>query len=58
MICEQHFRLKQNGEPFWNCFCRHPELIENYDKAIADKTQTWECHHRMEAVYTRNELIC
>ena len=23
-------------------------LIENYDKAIADQTQTWECHHRKE----------
>ena len=22
--------------------------IENYDKAIADKTQTWDCHHRLE----------
>ena len=22
--------------------------IENYDKAIADKTQTWICHHRLE----------
>ena len=21
-------------------------LIENYDKAIADTTQTWVCHHR------------
>lgn len=23
-------------------------LIENYDKAIADTTQIWECHHRDE----------
>lgn len=22
--------------------------IENYDKAIADKTQTWHCHHKAE----------
>jgi hypothetical protein len=22
--------------------------IENYDKAVADKTQVWECHHRLE----------
>lgn len=22
--------------------------IENYDKAIADTTQTWVCHHRLE----------
>lgn len=23
-------------------------MIENYDKAIADETQTWDCHHRLE----------
>lgn len=23
-------------------------LIENYDKAIADTTQTWHCHHKDE----------
>ena len=23
--------------------------IENYDKAIADKTQTWDCHQKSEA---------
>ena len=23
-------------------------MIENYDKAIADNTQTWQCHHRLE----------
>lgn len=22
--------------------------IENYDKAVADETQTWDCHHRLE----------
>lgn len=22
--------------------------IENYDKAMADTTQTWACHHRLE----------
>lgn len=22
--------------------------IENYNKAVADKTQLWECHHRLE----------
>lgn len=31
-------------------FVREGEMkkIENYDKAIADKTQTWHCHHRLE----------
>ena len=32
-------------------------LIENYDKAIADKEQTWDCHHRREIETSRKELI-
>ena len=48
MVNKQVFRLKKNGEPFRNCFCRHPELIENYAEAMADKTQTWTCHHKFE----------
>lgn len=28
--------------------CEDPCLIENYDKAIADTTQIWHCHHRLE----------
>ena len=28
-------------------------LIENYDKALADTTQTWICHHRRELEPTR-----
>lgn len=28
--------------------CEDIRLIENYDKAVADKTQTWQCHHRAE----------
>ena len=33
--------------------------IENYDKAIADTTQTWVCHHRTEIWWncTRKELL-
>ena len=32
-----------------NKFCRDDiSKIENYDKAIADTTQTWELHHRTE----------
>ena len=30
-------------------FCKEDlSKIENYDKAISDKTQTWHCHHRTE----------
>lgn len=30
-------------------FCKEAiNLIENYDKAMADTTQTWHCHHRDE----------
>ena len=38
-------------------FCRNPELVENYDLAIADTENVWICHHRLEEFYTRKELI-
>ena len=39
-------------------YCREDiSLIENYDKAINDKTQTWECHHRKESQYSAGELV-
>ncbi len=28
--------------------CTTPELIENYEQAVADTTQVWECHHRLQ----------
>lgn len=42
-------------------YCREDiSLIENYDKAIADTTETWECHHRLEIqegkTYSMKEL--
>lgn len=39
-------------------FCKDDfSLIENYDKAIADNTKTWVCHHRRETIYSAKELI-
>ena len=32
--------------------CEDISKIENYDLAIADTTQTWDCHHRMELIAT------
>lgn len=29
-------------------YCEDYHLIENYEKAVADETQMWECHHRAE----------
>ena len=42
--------------------CNTPELIENYDMAVNDKTQLWDCHHRLEITnngdfISRKELI-
>lgn len=36
--------------------CEDISLIENYDNAIADMTQTWDCHHRRGTIYTRDDL--
>ena len=38
-------------------YCKDYTKIENYDLAMSDTTQTWECHHRNERFYTRQELI-
>lgn len=57
MINNSVFLVKKNGEPYSKCFCRHPELIENYDLAVSDTTQTWDCHHRKEELYSKKELI-
>ena len=41
MICEYYAKK----------FCSEDlSLIENYDMAIADTTQTWHCHHRGEVL--------
>ena len=48
MISNQLFSLKKDLAPYKTCYCRAPELIENYDKAIADTTHVWNCHHRLE----------
>lgn len=37
------------NEKYAKSYCKEDiSKIENYDKAIADTTQTWECHHRDE----------
>lgn len=54
MISKKHFRLKKNGEPYGDCFCRTPWLIENYSKAIADSHEVWDCHHRRETHYKKD----
>ena len=50
MICEK--TVKQ--------FCNEDiSLIENYQEAINDNTQTWHCHHRLEIELNKSkkELI-
>lgn len=39
--------------------CEDISLIENYDKAINDNTQMYECHHRNEIILNKyvEELI-
>lgn len=43
MINKQRF-----GENISLSFCKEPEMIENYDRAISDTEETWHCHHRLE----------
>lgn len=57
MINNNAFRTKKNGECYKRSFCAHPELIENYDLAMADTEIVWHCHHRLENIFTKQELI-
>lgn len=44
MINKQRFNSNQKSK----LFCTEPEKIENYELAISDKENVWECHHRLE----------
>lgn len=47
MICLEHAQK----------YCKDAiSMIENYDKAITDQTETWICHHRLGLVHSRKEL--
>ena len=48
MICEYTAKIYCNEDI---------SLIENYDKAIADKEQSWDCHHRRESETSKKQLI-
>lgn len=37
-------------------FCTEYWLIENYDQAVADESQTWCCHHRREIEYNLSRI--
>ena len=37
-------------------YCKDYTKIENYRDAINDKTQTWDCHHRLESCFPRSFL--
>ena len=46
------------SEDYAKSYCKEDiSLIENYDKAIADTTQMWHCHHRRETIFSKSDLI-
>ena len=46
------------NEKYAKAFCRdNISLIENYDKAVYDTTQMWQCHHRRETIFSKSDLI-
>ena len=46
MICLQE--VKKYCKEYWK--------IENYQEAMADETQSWDCHHRFEIDYNMSVL--
>ena len=37
-------------------FCKDYTLIENYEEAVYDPSQTWDCHHILGEILTRQQL--
>ncbi|MCF0114698.1 MAG: hypothetical protein HUJ56_05040 [Erysipelotrichaceae bacterium] len=37
-------------------YCKNLEEVENYDLAVADNSQIWHCHHRLECCFTMEFL--
>lgn len=37
-------------------FCKDYTRIENYEDAVNDTTQTWDCHHILGEILTREQL--
>lgn len=37
--------------------CEDLSKVQNYEAAIADTTQTWDCHHKLEMFMTKKELM-
>ena len=38
-------------------FCKDYTQIENYEEAVNDKSQTWDCHHILGEILTRQQLL-
>ena len=46
------------NEKYAKKYCREDiSKIENYEKAIADTTQIWDCHHILGEILTRQQLL-
>lgn len=56
MISMSRLLIKKDGTPYSNCYCAYPELIENYEEAVNDTENEWICHHKLEQVFTSEEL--
>ena len=49
---------KMINEKCAKAYCKDDiSMIENYEKAVNDATQTWDCHHRRETIFSRKDLI-
>lgn len=49
--------LKRFNTKFAECYCQEIEKIENYEEALNDKDNLWIPHHKLEAFFTKDELI-
>ena len=45
------------NEKIVRTFCKDYTKIENYEEAINDTMQTWDCHHILGEILTRRQLL-
>lgn len=59
MYIRRYFGGKMINEKYTKSFCNNYTEIENYQEAVNDTSQTWDCHHKKEITESksRQQLI-
>ena len=56
IVREENKKLELHSGKQYKKYCKNPELIENFYEAQKDNFEGWICHHKLEQIFTANEL--